>query len=189
MSMLSLGPVKVCVLVPSVSTAPAVAPLMFSVARLLLSPDRPVTVVPRLSVIAVPSTPVSAPGDTVGAVGFTVIASVAVVVVLRLPSASCSVAATVSVKLVSLVGVMLRLDRVQLAPSTEGWPVTVVPRLSVIAVPSTPVSATGDTVGAVGFTVIASVAVVGVLRLPSASCSVAATVSVQLVVLVGGMLR
>ena len=75
---------------------------------------RPVTVVPRLSAIAEPSTPVSATGATVGAVGLTVIASVALVVVLRLPSASFSVAAMLSVKLLSLAGVMVRLDRLQL---------------------------------------------------------------------------
>src|ERR1700724_135053 len=89
------------------------------VASALASPDRPVTVVPRSSAIEAPSSPLLATGATVGASGLTVTASVAVVVVLRLPSASLAVAATPSVKLTSLVGVMARLARFQLWTSTQ----------------------------------------------------------------------
>ena len=113
MSIVSLGPLKVCELIPSVKTAPAVAPLSFSVERLLLSPVKPLTVTPRFSAIAEPSTPVSATGVTVAASGFTVTASVVVAVVLRLPSLSFSVAATVSVKFVSFAGLMVSVDKFQ----------------------------------------------------------------------------
>ena len=51
---------------------------------------------------------------TVGAIGLTVTASVLVVVVLRLPSPSFSVAATVSVKLVSFADLIVSVDRFQL---------------------------------------------------------------------------
>src|SRR6202040_925804 len=96
--------------------------LTTKVASALASPDRPLTVGPRLSAIEAPSSPLLATGATVGASGLTVTASVAVVVVLRLPSASLAVAATPSVKLTSLVGVMARLARFQLWTSTEGLP-------------------------------------------------------------------
>src|SRR6202521_5737340 len=96
--------------------------LTTTVASALTSPARPLTVVPRLSAIDEPSSPLAATGATVGASGLTVTASVAVVVVLRLPSASWVVATTLSVKLTSLVGVMAKLARFQLWTSTEGLP-------------------------------------------------------------------
>src|SRR5579872_5496981 len=66
------------------------------------------------SEIAVPSTPVALAAQLrVGAVGLTVTASVAVPVVLRLPSASFSVALAVRVKFASLIVVTARLDKVQ----------------------------------------------------------------------------
>src|SRR6202521_4919596 len=213
--------VKVCV--PSLSVAPSGMALTTTVASELASPARPLTVVPILSAIDAPSSPLVATGATVGASGLTVTASVAVVVVLRLPSASLAVAATLSVKLTSLVGVMARLARFQLWTSTEvlpalavkvcvpslsvapsgmaltttvaselaspARPLTVVPILSAIEAPSSPLVATGATVGASGLTVTASVAVVVVLRLPSASLAVAATLSVKLTSLVGVMAR
>src|SRR6202047_3102596 len=89
------------------------------VASAVAPPDRPLPVVRRLSAIEAPSSPLLATGATVGASGLTVTASLAVVVVLRLPSASLTVAATLSVKLTSLVGVMARLARFQLWTSTE----------------------------------------------------------------------
>src|SRR6202023_3950731 len=92
------------------------------VARALASPARPVTVVPMLSAIDAPSIPLVATGATVGASGLTVTASVAVVVVLRLPSASRAVAATLRGKLASLAGVMARLARFQLWTTSEGLP-------------------------------------------------------------------
>src|SRR3982074_2593711 len=88
----------------------------------LASPGRPVTVVPMLSAIDAPSIPLVATGATVGASGLTVTASVAVVVVLSLPSASRVVAATLRVKLASAVGVMARLARFQLCTSTDVAP-------------------------------------------------------------------
>src|ERR1700694_3472018 len=84
-------------------------------ARLLLSPARLLTVAPRLRAIA-------ATGASDGASGLTVTCSVAVAVVLRLPSASLLVAATLSVKLASLVGVIERLARVHVCTSTEVLP-------------------------------------------------------------------
>src|SRR3979490_991483 len=96
--------------------------LTTTVASELASPARPLTVVPMLSAIEAPSSPLLATGATVGASGLTVTASLAVVVVLRLPSASLAVAATLSVKLTSLVGVMARLARFQLWASTGGVP-------------------------------------------------------------------
>src|SRR5207253_1489979 len=204
---------------PSLSVAPTGIAPTTSEARLLLSPARPLTVAPRFSAIAAPSTPLSATGARVGASGLTVTVSVAVVVVLRLPSPSAVVAATLSVKLASLVGVIVRLDRVQPWTSTALWPaeavklwlpslsvapsgiapttsdarlllsparpLTVAPRFNAIAAPSTPLSATGASVGASGLTVTVSVAVVVVLRLPSPSAVVAATLSVKLASLVG----
>src|SRR6202140_5875236 len=89
------------------------------VASALAAPDRPLPVVPRLSAIEPPSSPLAATGVTVGASGLTLTASVAVVVVLRLPSASLAVAGALSVKLTSLVGGMARLARFQLWTSTE----------------------------------------------------------------------
>src|SRR3979411_1292113 len=88
--------------------------LTTTVARELASPARPLTVVPMLSAIDAPSLPRVATGATVGASGLTVTASVAVVVVLRLPSASRVVAATLRVKLASAAGVMAGLARFQL---------------------------------------------------------------------------
>src|SRR6202171_6127339 len=109
--------------------------LTTTVASALASPARPLTVVPILSAIDAPSSPLAATGATVGASGVTGTASVAVGVVLRLPSASLVVAATLSVKLTSLVGVMARLARFQLCTSTEVLPALAVkgggPRLGV----------------------------------------------------------
>src|SRR3977135_1538003 len=81
-------------------------------------------------------------------------------------------------------------------------PLTVVPMLSAIDAPSIPLVATGATVGASGLTVTASVAVgvgglpvtasvavVVVLRLPSASRVVAATLRVKLASAAGVMAR
>src|SRR5207237_51166 len=113
MSNMPLRPVTVCVLVPSVSTAPAVAPLMFSVARLLLRSEERRVGEEWFSAMAVPSTTVAATGEDVGGVGLTVTASVLVVVVLRLPLASFSVAATVSVKLLSFAGLTVSVYRFQ----------------------------------------------------------------------------
>src|SRR6202165_1995625 len=96
--------------------------LTTTVASELASPARPLTVVPRSSAIEAPSSPLAAAGATDGASGLTVTASVAVGVVLRLPSASRAVAATLSVKLTSLLGVMARLARFQLWTSTEVLP-------------------------------------------------------------------
>src|SRR5437016_8270293 len=76
----------------ALSTAPTGIALTTSEDRLLLSPAAPLTVTPGLSAIAVPSTPISATGATLGAVGFTVTSSVPLVVVDRLPSASFAVA-------------------------------------------------------------------------------------------------
>src|ERR1700694_656048 len=108
-------------------------------ARLLLSPERLLTVAPRLRAMAAPSSPVAATGASDGASGLTVTASVAVAVVLRLPSASLVVAATLSVKFASLVGVIERLPRVQVCTSTEVLPalaVKVCPFPSLIVAPS-----------------------------------------------------
>src|SRR3982074_3141636 len=88
----------------------------------LASPARPLTVVPMLSAIDAPSIPLVATGATVGASGLTVTASVAVVVGLRLPSASRVVAGTLRVKLASAAGVMARLARFQLCTSTDVAP-------------------------------------------------------------------
>src|SRR6202049_739805 len=96
--------------------------LTTTVASALASPPRPLTVVPILSAIDAPSSPLAATGATVGASGLTVTASVAVVVVLRLPSASLGVAAALREKLMALVGVMARLARFQLCTSTEVLP-------------------------------------------------------------------
>src|ERR1700680_1454832 len=213
--------VKVCV--PSLSVAPGGMALTTNVASALASPPRPLTVAPRVSAIEAPSSPLAATGATVGASGLTVTASLAVAVVLRLPSASRLVAATPSVKLTSLAGVMARLARFQLWTSTEVLPalavkvcvpslsvapggmalttnvasalaspprpLTVAPRVSAIEAPSSPLAATGATVGASGLTVTASLAVAVVLRLPSASRLVAATPSVKLTSLAGVMAR
>src|SRR6202158_4360859 len=89
------------------------------VASALASPDRPLTVVPRLSAIEAPLSPLVATGATGGASGLTVSASLAVVLVLRLLSASLLLAATLSVKLASLVGVMPTLARLKLGTSSE----------------------------------------------------------------------
>ena len=70
--------VAVKVLTPSLSVAPTGMALIVSVARLLLSPGWPFTVTPRLSAIAVFSTPLAATGVTVGAVGLDRHRSVAV---------------------------------------------------------------------------------------------------------------
>src|ERR1700681_2177364 len=218
-----LPALAVKVWVPSLRTAPTGMALTTTVARALASPARPLTVVPRLSAIAAPSSPLAATGATVGASGLTVTASVALVVVLRLPSASRGVTAALYVKLASLAGVTVRLARFQLCASTEVvpalavkvWvpsrrtarsgmaltttvaralasparPLTVVPRLSAIAEPSSPLAATGATVGASRLTVTASVAVVVVLRLPSASRVVTAALSVKLASLAGVTVR
>src|SRR6202521_4472166 len=96
--------------------------LTTTVARAWASPARPVTVVPMLSAIDAPSIPLVATGATVGASGLTVTASVAVVVVLRLPSASRGGAAPLRVKLGAGVGVMGRAGRFQLCTSTEVAP-------------------------------------------------------------------
>src|SRR6202049_1545543 len=96
--------------------------LTTNVASELASPARPLTVVPRVSAIDAPSSPLVATGARLGARGLPVTASVAGGVVLRLPSASRVVAATPSVKLTSLVGVMARLARFQLCTSTEVLP-------------------------------------------------------------------
>src|ERR1700752_1329283 len=93
--------------------APTGIPLTTGDASELASPVRLLTVAPRLSAMAAPSTPVSATGARLGASGLTVTASVALVVVLRLPSGSLLVAASESVKLASFVGVTVRLDSVQ----------------------------------------------------------------------------
>ena len=69
------------------------------------------------------STPLAATGVTVGAVGLTVTDSVVVVVVLRLPLASFSVAATVSTKLLSLVGLIVSVARFQLCDVDRRRPV------------------------------------------------------------------
>src|SRR5947199_179075 len=115
MSKTSLGPVKVCVLaVPSVDRKSVVEGLMVSVDRLLVSLPSLLTVTPRFSAIAEPSTPLSATGVTVAANGLTVTASVLVVMVLRLHSLSISLDAIVKVKLVSLAGVIVNVDRFQL---------------------------------------------------------------------------
>src|ERR1700752_4943077 len=98
---------------PAVRGAPTGRALTTRDASELASPARPLTVAPRLSAMAEPSTPVSATGARLGASGLTVTASVALVVVLRLPSASLVVAASESVKLASFVGVTVRLDSVQ----------------------------------------------------------------------------
>src|SRR3981189_2878262 len=113
--------------------------LTITVASELASPARPLTVVPILSAIEAPSSPLLATGATVGASGLAGAASVAVVVGVRLPSASLVVAATLSVKLTSLVGVMARLARFQLWTSTE-----VLPALAVkVGVPSLSVAPGG----------------------------------------------
>src|SRR3974390_3052238 len=95
--------------------APAGAPLIVSVCSVLLSPVWLGMVAASVpSAIAVPSTPgVAAPHVTVGAVGPTVTASVAVAGVLMSPFKSFLVAVAVSVKLTSLVGVIVSDDRVQ----------------------------------------------------------------------------
>src|SRR6202049_4777011 len=194
--------------------------LTTTVARALASPARPLTVAPRLSAMAAPSRPLAATGARPGASGLTVTASVAVVVVLRLPSASRVVAATLRVKLASAAGVTVRPARFQLCTSTEVlpalavkvWvpslsvapsgmaltttvaralasparPLTVAPRLSAMAAPSRPLAATGARPGASGLTVTASLAVVVVLRLPSASRVVAATLRAKLAAAAGG---
>src|SRR4030081_2814324 len=92
------------------------------VARELASPARPLTVVPMSSAIDAPSIPLVATGATVGASGLTGTASGAVVVVLRLPSASRVVAATLRGKLAAAVGVMARGARFQLCTSTDVAP-------------------------------------------------------------------
>src|ERR1700716_4174526 len=99
---------------PSLSVGPGGMALTTTVARELASPARPLTVVPMSSAIDAHSIPLVATGATVGASGLTVTASVAVVVVLGLPSASRVVAATLRVKLASAAGGMGRLAGVQL---------------------------------------------------------------------------
>src|SRR3979490_2553062 len=96
--------------------------LTTTVARELAAPARPLTVVPMLSAIDAPSIPLVATGATVGASGLTVTASVAVVGVLRLPSASRVGAATLGGKWASAAGVMARLARFQLCTSTDVAP-------------------------------------------------------------------
>src|ERR1700751_2172831 len=96
--------------VPSVRVAPTGIALTVSDASVLASPVRPLTVGPRLSAMAAPSSPVSATGARLGASGLTVPASVALVAVLRLRSGAFAGAASEIVKLVWLVGVMVRLD-------------------------------------------------------------------------------
>src|ERR1700686_113185 len=96
--------------------------LTTTVASALASPARPLTVVPILSAIDAPSSPLPATGATVGASGLRGTAPVGGGGGLRLPSASWVVAATLSVKLTSLVGVMARLARFQLCTSTEVLP-------------------------------------------------------------------
>src|SRR5690348_4939238 len=145
----------------------------------------------------------------------------------RLPSASRSVAVTVSVKSVSVIGVIIIFANDQprtsmavcpalavklwplpslrvaptgmalttsdaselLSPASPPTVALIVPNL--IDEPSTPISAEGDqlTAGASGLTVTASVVLTGAPRLPSASCSVAVTVSVKLVSVVGVIIK
>src|SRR6202022_526616 len=88
----------------------------------------------------------------------------------------------------------LRVAPTGMAPTTNeaselaspARPLTVAPRLSAIGDPSSPVSATGASVGASGLTVTLSVAVVTALRLPSASRAVAAVLRGKLARWVGG---
>src|SRR2546423_447053 len=87
----------------------------------LLSPASPLTLAPRFSATAEPSTPVAATGARVGVSGLTVTASV-MLAVLVLPSASSVVAVAVRVKFASLVGVTLRLDKVQPPTLTDVLP-------------------------------------------------------------------
>src|ERR1700751_1373946 len=68
-------------------------------------------------------------------------------------------------------------------------PLTVAPRLSAMAAPSIPVSATGARLGASGLTVTASVALGGGLGLLSGALLVAASESVKLAWLVGVTVR
>src|SRR5438105_2484727 len=96
------------------TNAPAVAKIMFSADRLLLSPVRPFTVTPRFSAIAEPSTPVSATGVSIAFCVLTVIASVLFALSLHDALPIFSVAATVSVKLVAFAGVIVSADRFQL---------------------------------------------------------------------------
>src|SRR5215475_14062196 len=84
--------VAVKVLTPSLSVAPTGIALIVSVARLLLSPARFLGLAPIFNAIGDPSTPVTATGANVGAVGLTVIASVAVAAVLSCPCGSFCVA-------------------------------------------------------------------------------------------------
>src|SRR5260221_6452643 len=97
------------------SVAPLGILLSLTELRLLVSPVRPLTAMPRLSAIAWPADPDTAPGATVGVSGLTVPASL-MLAVLVLPSPSTSVA--VRVKLMSLVVLIFRLDSVQLLTST-----------------------------------------------------------------------
>src|ERR1700674_1218578 len=91
-------------------------------ARLLLSPERLLTVAPRLRAMAAPSSPVAATGASDGASGLTVTASVAGAVGRRWPSAAAGGGGPEGVKFVSLVGVIERLPRVQVCTSTEVLP-------------------------------------------------------------------
>src|SRR5690348_9244420 len=110
--MLSLGPLKIRLWMPSLRSEERRVGKDSSSARLLagVSPWAPpalFSVWPEWSAIADPSTPVLATGVTIGASGFTVSAAVLRVVVPRLPWGSVAVAATLSVKLVSFAGVIV----------------------------------------------------------------------------------
>ena len=139
MSTIVLPTVAVKVCVPSVSLAPTGIALTTSEAKLFVSPVSLLTVAPRLSAMAEFSTPVTAKGVSVGASGSTVTVSVAVATVLRLPSISLTVAATLSVKLTSVADVTVRFDNTQEAMLTVVCPVVAVKLL----VPSLSVAPTG----------------------------------------------
>src|SRR5205085_1167819 len=108
---------------PSLSVAPIGIALTTSDWSVLVSPVRPFPVAARVpSAIAEPSVPgVLAPQVMLGASGLTFTASL-VVAVVALPSASRTVAVAVRLKFVSVIGVMVRLERFQALTSTEVLP-------------------------------------------------------------------
>src|SRR5436189_257373 len=96
------------------------------VAAACRAPARALTLVARSRAMAAPSRPLAASGSTLGASGLTLMLSLALLVVLRLPSPSRAVAARLSVKLLALLGVTLRLARFQACTSTLVLPAVAV---------------------------------------------------------------
>src|SRR5436190_651260 len=83
--------------------------LTSTLASALASPARGLTLVWSSGTMGARSRPLAATGSTLGASGLTLMLSLALLVVLRLPSPSRAVAATLSVKLLALLVVTAAL--------------------------------------------------------------------------------